>query len=330
MPKKQPYQQNDDVFVLDRWRSKPEDIEGVLKHPETKELHLIWRDTIETLDDSELDDMELNDKLWKEHGVDLSIISHLQNLEVLVLEDIHTGHDGHWNYQLDLATLSVCKKLKHLRITGGFGGGSIFKKLDLSPLASCTALEEIIIETLSLRYVDLSPLSQCDRLSRITVTRNRSMAGIKLPSNPNVKEIDLSHNSLITRWMIVGEHALVLTPRSVPGHHPPKLTTPKVILRPEKHRKMLSQDQLLDLEQLRDNKNLEKLDLSSNKITVARLSFLDEFESLPLIDLRSNPLRFVNARPLSKWIGRISSPMLRLMVDDDVKITYSDEVPKPS
>ncbi|MHA1943888.1 MAG: hypothetical protein ACW96M_05775 [Candidatus Thorarchaeota archaeon] len=324
MTRKRTNPMNNDVFVLERWRSRPEDIEGVLEHPETKELHLIWRGS-GTLSDSEIEDKISNYRLWEQHGVDLSVISQLRNLEVLVLEGIHTGHDGHWNYQLDLSPLLDCNKLKHIRI-GGLDGGSTFKKLDLSPLASCTALEEIILETLSLRYIDLFPLSQCERLDRIKITNNSILAGIRLPSNPNVREIDLSSNSLITQWMIVGEYGLIVTPRSVPGNHPPKYTTPEVILRPQKHSKMLSQDQLLDLEQLRENKSLEKLNLSSNEISSVRLSFLEERDRLPIIDLRSNPLHFINVRPIVEWIGQLPHPDI-LFIDDDVKITYSDEYP---
>ncbi len=298
----------EDIFILDRWRSRPEDINGILGNPNIREVHLVWRDTFSTLKESELDQSEQNDKMWEQNGVDLSVLSSLPNLEVVVLEGIHTGHDGHWNYQLNLTTLGMCKKLKRIWITG-IQGISAFKQLDLTPLSKCSKLEEIKLDTLSLRYLDLTPLSQNDRLRTIHATLNSELCGVTFPSCPSVEEIDLSRNRLITQWMIVDDY------------------DPVVIRRPQREWNMLSYNQILNLDQLRGLKHLKKLNLGSNKISVIDLSFLSDFDRLPSIDLTSNPLRFVNVAPIVNNEGEIP-PSNILLVDDDVAIKWSDEVPR--
>ncbi|MHA1943200.1 MAG: hypothetical protein ACW96M_02280, partial [Candidatus Thorarchaeota archaeon] len=176
----------DEIFKLNAWTVKPEAFKEIEELPGIKEIHVEW----EWVNGQSRDESSENKLAWDTEGIDLSVVESLPLLEKLVLKGVHTGHDGHWNYMLDLTPLRSCKKLRFLAIEGQYQRRP-FTKTDLTPLSDCKNLQGVSFSRLSLRYIDLSPLSFCPKLESITVTNSSRLTGLKLPSNPAIRTINI-------------------------------------------------------------------------------------------------------------------------------------------
>jgi hypothetical protein len=265
------------------------------------------------------EELQENKLAWHTQGIDLSVVEGLPKLQKLVLIGVHTGHDGHWNYMMDLSPLRNCENLRFLKVEGEYGQRP-FTKTDLAPLSNCKKLERFSLSRLSLRFIDLSPLSLCPKLESITVTNSGKLTGLKLPSNPAIRTIDISGNQLITIWKIIeGKKWMDMKMR--------KVYEPSRVEKRSLHEcRNLEYVQLLDLEQLIGCVNLDEINLSSNKINVIDLSFVEKIGRTPQINLTNNPLAYLNVYPLVKTVGK-KPPQGTLRVDDSVALTWDDELP---
>jgi hypothetical protein len=232
---------------------------------------------------------------WKSAEIDLSPLQRLPNLRSLVLfiegpkvdlapladlanlQDIGLRLARH---PRDLRPLSACPSLRNLDIRLYDQKNP---RLALDELGTCTQIENLEIRT-SEEDLDLTPLDACSSLHRLKY-RFRGH-GLVFPSNPALKEIDLSENNLITRFSI--DTAGFRFPRDWPAW--PWLRGIKLTRGPRRKRK-----RLLSLETLADCSSLRLLNLRDCQ-TILSID-LSEMDGLGLervsVDLRGAVLHSI-------------------------------------
>ncbi len=201
--------------------------------------------------DEDIHRFEMAEK-WRDTS--LEPLADIDSLHTLNIEDIGVA---------DFSPIGRMTSLKNLRLRDLRA-----ESLDISPLGLCDQLQTIEIsgkmrrellgsERRFLEYVDLRPLGKCEILRSIRVGYS-NIPFFSLPSNPNLEILDLSHNHIVTKLM--------------------------VILGGDPYRKM-EESNTLDLSQLEGCDNLSKLNLEWNliwAIDLSPLSLLDISPEKPL------------------------------------------------
>jgi Leucine-rich repeat (LRR) protein len=193
--------------VIDILRSTPDVLEQI--QDGTEEVHIKMSCVIRWIRDSEgnvipkyekdLHRFEMAEK-WR--NVSLEPLANIDSLHTLNIEDIGV---------MDFAPLSRMTGLRNLRLHSLRADS-----LDLSPIGQCNQLQEIEIsgkmksalldfESPFLNYLDLRPLGKCDTLKSVHVGYS-NISYFSLPSNPSLETLDLSHNNIVTKLMILLSH----------------------------------------------------------------------------------------------------------------------------
>jgi hypothetical protein len=170
------------------------------------------------------------------------------------------------------------------------------KSINISPLSSCKALEDLLLGYNQLQSIDLTPLAFINlRALAIYENQLQSIDLTPLSTHTDLRQISLSHNQL---------QAIDLAPLS-------SCTKLQSLI--------LSRNQLksIDLSPLSSHTSMTSLLLSENQFQAIDLTPLAFYTSLRELDLSRNQLKSIDLSPLSSYTSMTSLDLSRNQFDSN-------------
>jgi len=243
------------------------------------------------------DVFELNLSDIKLTEINLEFLSMCTNLMTLKLDNNKLSY-------LDLSPLSKCQKLENI-----FLQNNKLTSLEMEPLAKCSKLRKLNLADNYISSIDLSPLQNCSEIKYLYLDNAiyywkgseipthyalpegllKYYTQLKLVKNTNKSMIEIStfkENNM--RIILKGK-----TTNDITFTHEIENDQTIIILSAEKLKN-------LDIEGLRNCKNLEELILSDNYFSSIDLSPLEECKNLKVLNLSNNLFTSINLKPLEK------------------------------
>ncbi|MFW9788871.1 MAG: leucine-rich repeat domain-containing protein [Candidatus Thorarchaeota archaeon] len=199
---------------------------------------------------------------------------------------------------IDLAPLSSCKALEEIYLDG-----NQLQSIDLAPLSSCKSLKKLFLSENQLQSVDLAPLSSCTKLRVFWLHDNQlqSIDVAPLSSCKALEELDLNGNQIQSidltplssctrlKWFNLSANKL----RNI-DLNPLSACTKLYVLR-------LYNNQLqnIDLTPLGTCTRLMNLDLAGNQLQSIDLIPLSSCTEIADLNLRNNQIQSIDLTPLS-------------------------------
>jgi Leucine-rich repeat (LRR) protein len=208
--------------------------------------------------------------------------------------------NGYRRSTLELNPLRNCSELEEIQLSRF----PKVKHIDLNPLKNLQNLKELVLVDIpNLTSLDLTPVSECASLQRIWIAEN-SLELLDVEPILELKNLEI----LVLNDMPIRN----LLGTSIESHAPLKeLELNSLEDLQNLNLEFLSGAKLIefyisrtniahvDLESIRNQKNLEKLEINFCRIKEIDLEPLSQFSKLKVLDLAGNHLRYIDLHPLS-------------------------------